>query len=75
MGFLVRDRGNSKMEQLVCPKCGEPMGNMAGIRGILHSCPNRELQGQCSCGEKYVLRLSLYGVVISFPDRQVSLAC
>ena len=63
------------MEQLVCPRCGEPIGSMARIGRVIEACPEREISGQCTCGEKYSVRRSLYGIILSFPNRQMSLAC
>ena len=62
------------MEQLVCPRCGQPIGRMAEIRRLVKACPEKALSGQCSCGEKYFVRRSPYAVILSFPERHVSLA-
>ena len=74
MGFFVTDIGRIKMEQLVCPRCGEPIGSRAGIRTSVQACPEKAISGQCSCGEKYFVRRSLYAVILCFPERHVSLA-
>lgn len=57
------------MKQLVCPNCGEPIGTVERLKEIVDFC--KEFRGQCSCGQKYDLRLSATGsVVLSFPNRQ-----
>lgn len=58
------------MEQIVCPSCGEPIASLQRLKEIVSFC--KEFWGQCSCGQKYNLRLSMPdGVVLSFPDKQV----
>jgi hypothetical protein len=62
------------MEQIVCPNCGGPIASVQRLKEIIDFC--KEFWGQCSCGEKYNLRLSVTGsVVLSFPDRQVDVVC
>ena len=60
------------MEQLVCPNCGEPIASVERLKEIIVYC--KEFWGQCTCGQKYSLRLSLHDtVVLSFPDRQLEI--
>jgi len=61
-----------KMEQIVCPNCGEWITSVQRLKGIIDFC--KEFWGQCRCGQKYRLRASgSEGVVLSFPDRQLDI--
>jgi RNase P subunit RPR2 len=64
------------VEQLVCVKCGEPLGRMSGIREAIESNPKLELLSQCSCGQKYKLRLLTSDpMVLSFSEGKVEVMC
>jgi len=64
------------MERIVCPKCGEQIASTARVRGMIVYCPEKEICGQCSCGEKYNIRLSFFNsLILSVPRTQNVLAC
>jgi len=70
----LRSNGVVRMEQIVCPNCGEPIASILRVKEIIGYC--KEFWGQCSCGQKYNFRVSLLNeVVLSFPDRQVEIVC
>jgi hypothetical protein len=71
---VIHGLGTSRMEQIACPNCGEPIADLARLREIIGYC--KELWGQCSCGLKYRFTVSLGDdVVLIIPDRQLEIVC
>jgi hypothetical protein len=71
---LRHDRTILKGDRIVCPHCGEQIGSLARIKDMIAYC--KEFYGQCRCGQKYTIKLSLSNTtVLSFPDRQIDIAC
>ena len=76
MGFFIADSVRYTMEQILCPKCGELITRVARAKGVMAYYPKKELSGQCTCGQKYSIKLSsLNSLIISFPDRETVSAC
>jgi len=74
--FFIADSVRYAMEQILCPKCGELITRVARAKGVMAYYPKKELSGQCTCGQKYSIKLSsLNSLIISFPDRETVSAC
>jgi hypothetical protein len=72
--ILGHDRAVRREERILCPHCGEQIGSLARIRNMIAHC--KEFYGQCSCGQKYTIKLSFANTtVLSFPDSQIEIAC
>jgi hypothetical protein len=57
------------MKKVVCPNCGESIGREQRLKAVIDFC--KESWGQCSCGQKYHVRLSTAGtLVLSFLEKQ-----
>ena len=68
--FRKHTSGAGRVEQIVCPNCGEPIASLPRVKELIDFC--KEFWGQCSCGQKYNLRASPPdGVVLSFVDTQL----
>jgi hypothetical protein len=62
------------MEQVICPKCGEPIASVRRLKEITGFC--KEFWGRCTCGLKYHIILSMADtVVLSFPDTRQEIVC
>jgi hypothetical protein len=69
MGFFLLT-GAGQMELVVCPKCGEPIECVEWFKWMVASCAEKEISGRCSCGEKYIVRLSfMTSLPLSFFSR------
>jgi len=61
-------------EKILCHSCGEPIAGRERVEGMIAYC--NEFLGQCSCGQKYhVSRTPYGGMIVSFPDTQVTVFC
>jgi len=71
---LLESEEANWMEQILCPNCGERITSVGRVRDMVSYC--KEFWGQCSCGQRYNLRLSCPdNVVLTFPDRQEEIVC
>jgi hypothetical protein len=68
---LVRQKGKEP-EKVACPNCGEPIASIERLEEITLFC--KEFWGQCCCGQKYHLQLSVADMlVLSFPEKQLDI--
>ncbi|NIQ38394.1 MAG: hypothetical protein GTN81_07385 [Proteobacteria bacterium] len=66
----LQNKEGATIERVMCPQCGEPFANLTRVKEVIVYC--KEFFGQCSCGQKYHITLSLSGgAILSFPDRQI----
>jgi hypothetical protein len=71
---MGHDRAIRKGDRILCPHCGEQIGSLNRINDMITYC--KEFYGQCRCGQKYTIKLSLSNTtVLSFPDSQIEIAC
>lgn len=64
--------GAPTMERIVCPNCGEQIASVARVKEMIAYC--KEFFSQCSCGQKYHIKLSFSGsAILSFPERQIEI--
>lgn len=72
--ILGHDRAVRRGDRILCPHCGEQIGSLTRIRNMIAHC--KQFYGQCSCGQKYTIKLSFANTaVLSFPDSQIEIAC
>jgi hypothetical protein len=66
---LSRHKGKEP-EKVACPTCGEPIARIGRLKEITLFC--KEFWGQCSCGQRYHLKLAEGDIlVLSFPEKQL----
>ncbi|NIO04913.1 MAG: hypothetical protein GTN74_09940 [Proteobacteria bacterium] len=68
--FVHQETQTPIIERIMCPNCGEEIASMGRVQELIAYC--KEFFGQCSCGQKYHIALSLSGgAILSFPDRHI----
>jgi hypothetical protein len=50
------------LDQITCPNCGEMVASADRVEGIMKYC--EEMLGQCSCGQRYIIRVVFSNIAI-----------